>query len=52
MAAYATLDCTQKKCSDRLTDGEELKNRSISPSGHSILAFFLCAIKGMSLRDG
>ena len=23
----ATLDCTQKKCSECLTDGEELKNR-------------------------
>ena len=25
--AYATLDSTKKECSERLTDGEELKNR-------------------------
>ena len=26
----ATLDSTKKKCSERLTDGEELKNRQKS----------------------
>ena len=29
MAAYATLDSTQKQCSERLIDGEELRNRLV-----------------------
>lgn len=41
MAAYATLDSTQKQCSEHLIDGEELRNRLVSPSGsqHCSIAF-------------
>ena len=52
LAAAVTLDSTQKQCSEHRTDGEELKNRSLDPRRvHSIVALFLCAIKGRSLRD-
>ncbi|MXP73970.1 hypothetical protein GN277_26605 [Lachnospiraceae bacterium WCA-9-b2] len=53
MAVSATLDGTPKQCSERLTDGEELKNRyQFLRLIHSIVALFWRAIKGRSLRDG
>ena len=45
--ATATLDSTQKQCSEGLTDGEELKNSQRIPRQiHSIVALFLRVIKG------
>lgn len=41
----AILEGAQKHCSDRLIDGEELRNSYIFSVDHSILALPLCAFK-------